>query len=125
MTAGRSTSRINGRAVPASVVQQVAQRLVDVHSQASHLSLVRPKEHLGLLDRYARVGEQHGRMREAARAVSAVRREIQRLEELDRSAQRELVLLRHDRRSVDRAVRLGLVGVDSTSAYGVTAISRK
>lgn len=50
---GRSLGRLNGRAVPASVLQQVGRRLVDIHGQTENLSLLRPAEQLDLLDRYA------------------------------------------------------------------------
>ncbi len=50
---GRSLGRLNGRTVPASVLQQVGRRLVDIHGQTENLSLLRPAEQLDLLDRYA------------------------------------------------------------------------
>jgi DNA repair protein RecN (Recombination protein N) len=49
---GRSLGRLNGRTVPASVLQQVGRRLVDIHGQTENLSLLRPTEQLELLDRY-------------------------------------------------------------------------
>ncbi len=49
---GRSLGRLNGRTVPASVLQQVGRRLVDIHGQTENLSLLRPAEQLELLDRY-------------------------------------------------------------------------
>ncbi len=51
-TGGRSLGRLNGRTVPASVLQQVGRRLVDIHGQTENLSLLRPAEQLELLDRY-------------------------------------------------------------------------
>ena len=53
ITRGRSVARLNGRAVALSLLQQVGQHLVDVHGQSQHLSLLRPREHLDYLDRYA------------------------------------------------------------------------
>jgi DNA repair protein RecN (Recombination protein N) len=51
--AGRSVCRINGRAVPVRTLTEVAQRLLDIHGQGEHLSLFRPREQAGLLDRFA------------------------------------------------------------------------
>ncbi len=51
---GRGVARVNGRAVPTTVLQQIGEHLVDIHGQSEHLSLLRPREHLELLDRYAR-----------------------------------------------------------------------
>ena len=50
---GRSVARINGRAVTTALLGEVGGLLVDVHGQGEHLSLLREREHVGLLDRYA------------------------------------------------------------------------
>src|SRR5919197_5316084 len=43
---GRSVTRVNGRAVPLSVVQQIGQELVDIHGQTENLTLLRPEKQL-------------------------------------------------------------------------------
>lgn len=50
---GRSAARINGRAATATALGRIGSMLVDVHGQSDHLSLLRPGEHLDILDRYA------------------------------------------------------------------------
>src|SRR3990170_5359201 len=50
---GRSTGRVNGRAVNLSLLRELGELLVDVHGQSEHLSLLRVREHIHLLDRYA------------------------------------------------------------------------
>jgi len=100
---GRSVSRVNGRAVPAATVQQLGERLVDVHSQAFHLSLLRVREHLEILDRYAALGAARGAMTEAARALRAVRRQMEQLEDERRQGEREAGLLRHEVDEIDAA----------------------
>ncbi|MCB0202653.1 MAG: AAA family ATPase, partial [Anaerolineae bacterium] len=50
---GRSVARVNGRAVALAVLRDIGDRLVDIHGQTDHLSLMRPREHVTLLDRYA------------------------------------------------------------------------
>lgn len=50
---GRSTARINGRTVTASLLGALGQMLVDIHGQSDHLSLLRPAAQLAILDRYA------------------------------------------------------------------------
>jgi DNA repair protein RecN (Recombination protein N) len=50
---GRSTSRVNGHIVSLRLLRQVSAGLVDIHGQTEHLSLMRVREHLNLLDRYA------------------------------------------------------------------------
>src|SRR5438034_2960004 len=50
---GRGAARINGRGVPISVLQSLGERLVDIHGQSEHMALLRPREQLEYLDRYA------------------------------------------------------------------------
>lgn len=50
---GRSVARLNGRNVNSSLLKEIGNLLVDVHGQSEHLSLLRVREHLNLLDRYA------------------------------------------------------------------------
>ncbi len=50
---GRSVARINGRNVSAGLLKEIGELLVDLHGQSEHLSLLRVREHLNLLDRYA------------------------------------------------------------------------
>ena len=52
---GRNICRVNGRIVTLAVLREIGEWLVDVHGQSEHLSLLRVKEHLNLLDRFAHV----------------------------------------------------------------------
>jgi DNA repair protein RecN (Recombination protein N) len=81
--AGRNVGRVNGRAVTVSVLQQVGDRLVDIHGQSEHLSLLRVKEHIDFLDRYGSLWEQRA---EVARQVRALRKVRQELKELQKDA---------------------------------------
>ncbi|MEA2642655.1 MAG: repair protein RecN [Chloroflexota bacterium] len=103
LTPSRSVSRVNGRALPVSGMQQLAEQLVDLHSQASHLSLLRVREHLTLLDRFAQVGELRAEMAQRARALHELRAEIVRLAERSREVEREIALLRHEVEEIDAA----------------------
>lgn len=51
---GRSTSKINGETVPVSFVRELATELIDIHGQHEHQSLLYPKNHLMILDEFAR-----------------------------------------------------------------------
>ncbi len=84
--AGRSTARVNGRTVTAAMLARIGERLVDIHGQSEHLSLLRPANHVDLLDRYAGILPE----REALAAIVAELREVRdRLAALDRD-EREL-----------------------------------
>ena len=52
---GRSVARLNGRTVSLSLLREVGAALVDIHGQSEHLSLLDPRAHLGLLDRFSDV----------------------------------------------------------------------
>lgn len=52
--AGRSICRINGESVTAAVLSEIAGRLIDIHGQHEHQSLLHKSKHLELVDRYAR-----------------------------------------------------------------------
>ena len=51
--AGRSRIYLNGALGSASLLSQVGERLVNIHGQHAHQSLLRPASHLGLLDDFA------------------------------------------------------------------------
>jgi DNA repair protein RecN (Recombination protein N) len=94
--AGRTFCRVNGRPVLLSVLQEIGRRLVDIHGQSEHLSLLRTREHLYLLDRY---GGTAGLRDEVAGLVSELERVRQALRESDeeeRRLAREAALLRHE-----------------------------
>jgi DNA repair protein RecN (Recombination protein N) len=102
-SSGRTVCRINGRAVPLRMLQEVGERLIDVHGQSAHLSLLRVPEHVELLDRWAGLTD-------LRRQASALRARLRRLDrELAdlRGDERELArradLLRHQIEEIDRA----------------------
>ncbi|MCX7681564.1 MAG: DNA repair protein RecN, partial [Anaerolineae bacterium] len=76
---GRTISRINGRAVTLTLLREVAARLVDIHGQSEHLSLLRVREHINLLDRYAELWPLRSQVAQLAERVRAVRRELETL----------------------------------------------
>ena len=51
---GRSTSRINGETVPAAKLKEIASVLIDIHGQHEHQSLLYKKNHLQILDEFAK-----------------------------------------------------------------------
>ena len=54
ITSGKAVARINGEAVSASVLKEVASLLIDIHGQHEHQSLLSKKKHLDILDAYAK-----------------------------------------------------------------------
>ncbi len=93
---GRSVARINGQPVPLSTVQAIGERLVDLHGQHEHQSLLNPSRHLEFLDRW--LGEPalslRAQTREAVLALRQAERELQELTERAREREQRLDLYR-------------------------------
>ena len=76
---GRNTCRVNGRIVPLRLVSTLAQHLVDIHGQNQHLSLLRVREHMDILDKYGGLWQLRTEVAEGARQLTEVRQELDRL----------------------------------------------
>jgi DNA repair protein RecN (Recombination protein N) len=90
---GRSVTRINSRAVPARVLEQAGQWLVDIHGQSEHLSLKNMRTHIDYLDRFANVWELRGRVAAKAKQISELRHELANLMHDERELARRVDLL--------------------------------
>ncbi len=90
---GRTVGRVNGRAVSVSLLRSLGESLVDVHGQSEHLSLLRVREHLKLLDRYAQAEDLRGEFGAGCSRLESVRRELKQLREAERDASRRSELL--------------------------------
>lgn len=90
---GRSTGRVNGRAVTIGVLQAIGEKLVDIHGQSEHLSLKRVREHVDILDRYAGLEGERGTVRQAVSELNRVRRELKNLRRDERELARRADLL--------------------------------
>lgn len=92
-SSGRSVARVNGRPVTTALLAEIGALLVDVHGQGEHLSLLRQREHAGLLDRYAGLAAEAGQMAGLVRAVRGVRRDLEGLRLDARERARRIDLL--------------------------------
>ncbi len=91
---GRTICRINGRTVSQQVLREVGELLVDVHGQSEHLSLLRVREHVGLLDRFAGLWELRGQVAAKVTALRATRRQIEEIERTARERARRVDMLK-------------------------------
>ncbi len=102
---GRSTCRINGRAVPASVARTVGECFVDLHGQHEHQTLLRPAVHRDLMDAW--LGEEVMSLREQiGNCCTALHEAEQRIADLEsRSRERERLtdLLRFELAEIEGA----------------------
>lgn len=102
---GRSTARINGRAVPVRVLQEIGSQLIDLHNQSDNALLMRESEHLGLLDRYAELEDERARLAELVRRERAVAAELARLRNDESAMARRADMLAYQVAQI-RAARL-------------------
>ncbi len=70
---GRSRAYLNGSPVTVQQVREVAERLVDIHGQHAHQSLLRSEAQRQLLDSHAQFGELAGQVTDAWRAWRTLR----------------------------------------------------
>ena len=148
---GRSIARVNGRTVSLSQLRSIADPLVDIHGQGEHLSLLKPKAHLPLLDSYADLDDQRevygkevDRLRSVQNALHALRRDEKllaqrvdmltyQIEEIGAAALEidEDEALREERTRLANAEKLqqltseisaGLVGIDGDTPAAIDLI---
>ncbi len=100
---GRSTARVNGRAVPVALLGRLGELLVDIHGQSEHLSLFRVDEHLELLDRYAGLTSRRAQLAALVEDLRRVRRERDGLLAAQADAARRLDLLRYQVEEIEKA----------------------
>ena len=100
---GRSIARVNGRSVNVSLLKELGALLVDIHGQAEHLSLLDPRAHLGLLDRYAEVARPLTDYRQTYHALLSLRRELNDLRKAQADAERRVDMLTYQAEEVEAA----------------------
>ena len=88
--------RVNDRAATVGVVRELAPLLADIHGQREHLSLLRPREQLDLLDRFAGVEHQRDAVSAMVRRLRMLDRQLSDLSQSERERIRRIALLRHE-----------------------------
>lgn len=100
---GRNICRINGRSVNLALLRTLGDMLVDIHGQGDHLSLLRPKSHLPLLDAYASLDGERRAFRESADRLREIRRDLDVLRQDEQSLAKRQDLLAYQIREIDAA----------------------
>ena len=100
---GRSVARINGRTVSVSLLKELGAILVDIHGQAEHLSLLDPRAHLGLLDRYADVARPLSDYRQTYHALLNLRHELTELRKAQADSERRVEMLTYQAEEIEAA----------------------
>ena len=100
---GRSIARVNGRTVSVSLLKELGASLVDIHGQSEHLSLLDPRAHLGLLDRYADVAKPLSDYRQTYHKLMNVRRELNEIRQAQADADRRVEMLTFQAEEIEAA----------------------
>ncbi|MGE5250349.1 MAG: DNA repair protein RecN [Bacteroidota bacterium] len=100
---GRSVARVNGRTVNVALLKELGALLVDIHGQSEHLSLLDPRAHLGLLDRYADVAAPLTEYRQTYHALLNLRRELNTLRQAQADADRRTEMLTYAAEEIEAA----------------------
>ncbi len=104
---GRNVARVNGRTVGVALLKEIGSSLVDIHGQSEHLSLLDPRAHLGLLDRFADVRASHDsplrEYRQAYQKLSDVRRELNEIRQAQADADRRIEMLTFQAEEIEAA----------------------
>ena len=102
-TGGRSVARLNGRNVSAGLLREIGELLVDVHGQSEHLSLLRVREHLNLLDRFAGNDQVVDDYYHVYRQLVNVRQELNALQIAESEAARRIDMLNYQINEIEVA----------------------
>ncbi len=100
---GRHICRVNGRTVSLAILRQVAEPLIDIHGQGEHLSLLRPRAHLPLLDGFGGLDEERRQVAREVQKLHAVQRELAELQRSQRDMAQRMELLQFKAQEIGEA----------------------
>jgi len=102
---GRTISRVNGRVVTLSVLNDITANLVDIHGQHEHQSLLDPRTHIKLVDSFGNE-ELKSLLETVNKKYRVLQEEKNRLKELSQNVEnieREIDLLQYQLKDIDSA----------------------
>ena len=100
---GRSTFRLNGRAIARGVLEQVGDLLIDIHGQSEHLSLLNKNSHLNFIDSYAHTLSLREQFSVKAAELYEIGHELNTLIEKEKESARQAEFLRFQIEEIRRA----------------------
>ncbi len=105
ISSGRPVAKINAESVPAAKLKEAASLLIDIHGQHEHQSLLNQKNHLQILDAYAKK-EYKGlkeELAEAYHAYTSIRNELNGASLDIEQRTRELSFLQYEAEEIEAA----------------------
>ncbi|MHB8174537.1 MAG: DNA repair protein RecN, partial [Nitrospirota bacterium] len=99
----RGRAYINGSLVNISTLQEIGERLADIHGQHDHQSLLKADRQLKLLDEFCQASAFHSAYINKYRELSALRNTLNGLESGGRERAQRLDMLLFQRDEIDKA----------------------
>jgi DNA repair protein RecN (Recombination protein N) len=100
---GRSIARVNGRSVSQTLLAEIGESLVDTHGQSEHLSLLKVRNHLSLLDRFAHDESELRAYSAAYTRFQALKARLNKLQDQQRNADQRLDMLQFQIKEIEEA----------------------
>jgi DNA repair protein RecN (Recombination protein N) len=100
---GRNIARVNGRTVNLVMLKTLGELLIDLHGQSEHLSLLRVKSHMNLLDRFAEAEPELEDYRDSYHQFQQVRSELRQLRQAEKEAARKMEMLAFQVKEIEQA----------------------
>lgn len=124
---GRSVSRINGETVTMGLLREVSAVLIDIHGQHEHQSLLYKKNHLEILDAFAREEGAGCRqaVQEAYRDYRACEKELEEVSMDESQRAKEMAFLEFEVEEIEKAALQEGEDEELESAYRRMVNGRK
>lgn len=106
ITGGRSVSKINGETVTLGVLKKAAGKLIDIHGQHEHQSLLYTDNHLAIIDRYDRDVTEKLKDKVAGlyKEYVSVKKEYDKLLVSEEERSREAAFLEFEKNEIENAM---------------------
>ncbi len=100
---GKSTAKINGRTVSATVLRDVSSRLVTIHGQHDSQDLLRPEKHIDFLDDFAKDDECRAIYSQEYEQYVAAKNALEKFITDDKDKARKIELLAYQLKDIESA----------------------
>ena len=101
---GRSRAFINGSMVTAQALSDISSKIIDVHGQYEHQSLLSPDNQMDMLDAYGGLLDERQEVAELHETQLALRHQIRELVQKDKERAQRLDILKYQISEIDAAV---------------------
>ena len=100
---GRNVARINGRSVQISFLRELGGRLVDIHGQSEHLSLLQVNRHIELLDKFSNSEQELSRYKSIYKNLQSLKHQLAELRQQEQDATRKIDILKYQINEIESA----------------------